>query len=166
MFWPVWHAWLTIADSNLKEEKKEIKFFFIVFCSLPGMAGDLKSRPFRPIGPSHFDVVLECFYRLFGFRSHLWPSICEAVLLGFENWCVFIHSNCYLKWKKIYSPKIVFTIWLAQAGCWRPYRCDWNTGCYGLYYIPRTPRKWWPRCLMRLNINSYIDLAFCMYAFL
>lgn len=95
-----------VSRFEFERREKEMKFF-IVFCSLPGMAGDLKSRPFRPIGPSHFHVAWQGFYRLFAFRSHLCPTICEAVLLGFENWCVFIHSDLYLKWKKIYSPKIV-----------------------------------------------------------
>lgn len=56
----------------------------IVQYDLPGMDRDLKKQT----SLSHCPLALSCgvrgvFYRLFSLGSHLCPSICEAVLLGF-----------------------------------------------------------------------------------
>lgn len=114
----VWHVRLDACRFKFERRKKEITFF-IVYNSLSEMAGDLKSRPFCPIGPSHFHVAWEGFYRLFSFRSHLCPSICGAVLLAFQTWCV-LPFRLLFEVEKIYSPKIVFTMYLALAERCRP----------------------------------------------
>lgn len=41
--------------------------------------------------------------------------------------------------------------------------CSWNTGSDVFYLIWRTPRKWWPCYLMRLSINSCIDLTLSLH---
>lgn len=115
----VWHVRLDACRFKFERRKKEITFFLLSITVCQKWQEIWKADLFVPLAP-HTSMWCERAFIGYLVLDHTCAPPFVRLYYSRFKIDVFFHSDCYLKWKKIYSPKIVFTMYLALADRCRP----------------------------------------------